>query len=344
MKTRKMWLRLFALAVLLAPQLVRAQNVGININAGQLSILNGHQGIMDVYMCNNDPGGLSTPSDAVSALVSFSTNLTILGVTKLDGTPLPAADFGIVFIDNSSQDSHNVKVLCKKPLVAFDDCAEFRILVQGNAVGTGAVSGTLLFEKLLQSNNPNDDNSASSIPVMVNLPVTLRDFNAEKVEGSVVLTWSTSEETNSDRFEVQRSTKGKEWITIESVQSAGESIAIRSYEAIDRNPLKGENLYRLKMIDKDSSTAFSSIRSVKFDGASAFVYPNPVVDYLYLSDDNWGSVSQVTILDKTGRQVYVSGKKLETKIDVRSLASGIYNVRIKTADGLENNYRVAVGK
>ncbi|MNL65040.1 hypothetical protein D3C87_1893200 [compost metagenome] len=98
------------------------------------------------------------------------------------------------------------------------------------------------------------------------------------------------------------------------------------------------------MIDKDSSYAFSSVKSVKFDGALASVYPNPVVDYLHLNDENWSKVVQVTILDKTGRQVYVSGKKPESKIDVRSLASGIYNVRVKNADGLESSYRIAVGK
>ncbi|MCF0070731.1 T9SS type A sorting domain-containing protein [Dyadobacter sp. CY261] len=345
MKTRKMWLRLFVLATLLAPQFLRAQNVGININANQLSILNGNQGTLDVYMCNNDPGGLSTPPNAVAALVSFPINLTILGVTKLDGTALAAADFDIIFISNNdSEGSHDVKVRYKKPLVAFDDCAEFRVLVQGNAVGNGLILGTLQFEQLLASNDTDDDNSESSIPVMVNLPVTLRDFNAEKVEGSAKLTWHTTEETNSDRFEVQRSVKGKEWTTIESVQSAGESTITRSYEAIDRTPLKGENLYRLKMVDNDSSTAFSRVRSVKFDGTLAFVYPNPVGDYLHLNDDNWANVSQVTILDKNGRQVYVSGKNPESKIDVRSLASGIYNVRIKNADGLENSYRIAVAK
>lgn len=345
MKTRKMWLGLTVLAGLLVPQMLRAQNVGININAGQASILNGQQGILDVQVCNNDPLGQPTPANAITPLVSFPTNLTILSVTNLNGTPLLATDYDVIFISNNdSEGSHDVKVRIKQPLQAFGACANYRINVQGNGVGAGAILGTLLFEKVLQSNSALDDNSESTIPVLVNLPVTLKEFNAEKVEKSAVLTWSTTEETNSDRFEVQRSANGKEWTTFETVQSAGESNALRNYEATDRTPMNGENLYRLKMIDNDGSTAYSAVRSLKFAGVGMVVYPNPVVDFLHLDTPDWDRVSAVMIYDVTGRAVYESRDKPESMVDVKGLLSGVYSVRVKNSDGTEQNFRIVIAK
>lgn len=41
------------------------------------------------------------------------------------------------------------------------------------------------------------------------LPVTLVNFNAIKQEHTALLTWNTTEEINSERFDVQRSLTGK---------------------------------------------------------------------------------------------------------------------------------------
>lgn len=345
MKTRKIWLCLAALAGLLMPGLLRAQNVGININAGQAFILNGNQGVLDVQVCNSDPLGQSTPANAITPLVSFPINLTILSVTNVDGTPLAAADYDVLYVSNNdAEGSHDVKVRIKKPLEAFGACALYRIHLQGNAVGTGAILGTLLFEQLLQSNSPLDDNSESTIPVMVNLPVKLKSFDAKKVENSAVVNWSTTEEINSDRFEVQRSRNGKEWSTIQTVQSAGESNSLQAYEALDRESMSGENLYRLKMIDSDGSTAFSAVKSLKFDVAGMVVYPNPVVDFLHLSAAEWDKVEAVSIHDVAGRAVYQSGDKPESSINVSKFVAGVYHVRVKKSDGTESNYRIAVAK
>ncbi|ACT93627.1 hypothetical protein Dfer_2409 [Dyadobacter fermentans DSM 18053] len=334
-----MWFSVIALTVLLMPQLVRAQNAGINIQPAQPSIMEGAQGFLDVTICAQDVVADAVPAGVLRPLISFPDNLTILEVTNLDGSA-PTAELEIQKLENDPVQGHNVRVLYLPQLPNFT-CYTFRIRVQGNAIGTGLITANLAYTTPL-SNNPNDDNSTTTIPVVVNLPVKLTKFEAVKQEGNASLTWATSEETNSDRFEVQRSADGKAWATIETVQSAGESTTIRTYEAVDRSPMNGENLYRLKMIDNDGSTAFSSVKGLRFEIASAMVYPNPVVDFLHLSDKNWEKVSEVSIHDNTGRRMYFSGNEPESKIDVRPFTPGIYTVRIKNADGSENRYSVAV--
>lgn len=341
MKTRRMWFSLVVLTVLLMPQLVRAQNAGIHIQPGQTSIMEGEEGFVDVKICAQDVIEPFVPAGVLRPLISFPNNLTILEVTNVDGSA-PTAELEIQKLENDPVEGHNVRVLYLPELPNIT-CYTFRIRVQGNAIGTGLIAANLGYTIPL-NNNPNDDNSTTTIPVVVNLPVTLTKFEATKQEGTASLTWATSEETNSDRFEVQRSSNGKEWTTIETVQSAGESTTVRTYEARDKSPMNGENLYRLKMVDNDGSTAFSSVKSLKFDVASTVVYPNPVVDFLHLSDKNWDKVSEVSIYDNVGSQVYISKSTPETRIDVRSLIPGIYTIRIKNTDGSGSSYRIAVAK
>ena len=67
------------------------------------------------------------------------------------------------------------------------------------------------------------------------------------------------------------------------------------------------------------------------------IYPNPVRDYLYIShlNDNSGEL-QVVMNDLNGLQV-ISGKfsaeRNQVRIDVSSLKSGMYFLRITSANG-----------
>jgi hypothetical protein len=62
----------------------------------------------------------------------------------------------------------------------------------------------------------------------------------------------------------------------------------RNYLFSDKDPLNNNNLYRLKVIDKDETFAYSKIRQINFkDILNIAVYSNPVTDrYLSLSNDH----------------------------------------------------------
>ncbi|MGN7888419.1 hypothetical protein [Dyadobacter sp. 22481] len=57
------------------------------------------------------------------------------------------------------------------------------------------------------------------IPFEKPLPVTLISFTAIESEGTVVLSWETTQKTNSDRFEIQRSRDAKAWFVLGSVKA-----------------------------------------------------------------------------------------------------------------------------
>lgn len=194
------------------------------------------------------------------------------------------------------------------------------------------------------TNDVNDDFTTSVTYVDGPLPVTLTSFAVTKEGSSSILRWSTTEETNSDRFEVEHSLTGKSWNKIGTVSSNGESKVLRNYFFTDAKPVNGENLYRLKMIDKDETFAYSRILSVKFDGETSdlSVYPNPVTDKLFIRD--FMKVTQVKILDMNGRSVYQSAETSTGEVNVKNLGTGVYVVNITRLDGIQSSQKIVISK
>jgi hypothetical protein len=175
------------------------------------------------------------------------------------------------------------------------------------------------------------------------LPVTLISFEVKTAEKAANLYWVTSTETNSDRFEVQRRMKSTDWETIGNVDAKGESAVKQTYDFTDKEPKAGENLYRLKMIDRDGTFAYSRISSATFEqgqGLETYIYPNPVSDQLYLKTADWSLVRTVSIFDTAGKTVYSSGEKPSEVVDVKNLQPGMYLVRVTQKDGATTVHKV----
>lgn len=173
------------------------------------------------------------------------------------------------------------------------------------------------------------------------LPVTLTSFTATKEGLTAQLKWSTTEETNSDRFEIERSQNGKNWDLIGTQKSNGESTTLKNYTFSDAKPLNGENLYRLKMIDRDATFAYSRIQSLTFasDLVTSF-YPNPVAEKLIIKTDDFSLVKNVKIFDANGRTVYQSSATPSSEINVQNLSAGLYIVQMVSKSGAVISHKV----
>lgn len=218
----------------------------------------------------------------------------------------------------------------------------------GNVIFTpeaGAQNLTSTIQYTVKDVNGVESNQATITVTLGALPVTLVSFTAQKEGETAVLNWATTQEANSDRFEIEQSLHGKVWNRIGKVESTGESKVLIKYSFTDVNPVAGsENLYRLKMVDKDETFAFSRIQSVKFDGVPAdlSVYPNPVSDKLVIRD--FAQVSQVNIYDLKGLGVYQSGLLRSDEISVSNLPTGVYTVRITRSNGSQTSQKIVVKK
>jgi len=76
---------------------------------------------------------------------------------------------------------------------------------------------------------------------------------------------------------VQSSTNaGASWNNIGTVAAHGNSSTPINYSFTDTKPANGTTEYRLEMVDKNGSTAYSTVVAVRIGVAtSVSVYPNP---------------------------------------------------------------------
>jgi len=107
------------------------------------------------------------------------------------------------------------------------------------------------------------------------LPVELTEFTAKANKVAVDLMWETASEIDNDFFVIERSSDARRFEAIGKVEGSGSTASISNYSFIDKNPLKGNNYYRLKQTDFDGAYEYSDIRNVNFDGEELQIYPNP---------------------------------------------------------------------
>ncbi|MFM2327412.1 MAG: hypothetical protein RIR31_1614, partial [Bacteroidota bacterium] len=110
----------------------------------------------------------------------------------------------------------------------------------------------------------------------------LGSFTVQKIDRTAKLSWSTEKETNSVNFIIERSTDGRTWNSIATVNAAGNSGNHTDYSFFDNAPHTGINYYRIKLVEGNGKYYYSSIRSALFYStyASATVAPNPAKDFI----------------------------------------------------------------
>ncbi len=159
------------------------------------------------------------------------------------------------------------------------------------------------------------------------MPVELTSFTGNLTsQGAVLLAWSTASETNSAYFEIQRSSNGHIWLSIDSVDAAGTTRAATDYIAYDQTPPDNNNYYRLRQVDHDGSTSYSQTVQVLIPLTESIqIFPNPASSFLTVE----GSVRPaVQIFDLAGKRVL--GPVRSTTVDISGLPSGMYFASIRT--------------
>lgn len=167
------------------------------------------------------------------------------------------------------------------------------------------------------------------------LPVELLTFNAQKKDKTVSVNWKTAQEQNSSHFEVERSAEGSRFTTIGKVTATGNTNALMSYSFPDQTPLKGNNFYRLKLVDDDGSFTYSKIVSLNFNNTgSVVVSPNPAPGRLHVQLPAGHSYTVLSITDVSGKQVLqrnIASSATGVYIDIHHLPGGMYLLQLSNA-------------
>lgn len=176
------------------------------------------------------------------------------------------------------------------------------------------------------------------------LPVEFSYFTGIAQASEHHLTWETITELNSSHFEIQRSANGKDFETIGSVRGMGTTQTVHTYNWIDKNPMEGDNFYRLRQVDFDGQYAFTRtiLLEKKTAGMELTVYPNPaehVLNVQHLSI--LPGPAKIFITDLSGRLIQTEAIVLREGInqfdlDVSELKSGNYFVSIESSEELQS--------
>lgn len=173
------------------------------------------------------------------------------------------------------------------------------------------------------------------------LPVTLLSFTATKSQHTALLNWETSVELNSDRFDIEHSTTGKDWGLIGKVKSKGTSTQKVAYTFIHEAPKTGTNFYRLKMVDRDGSSAYSTVRNLYFDGNNTTaLYPNPASDVVYISHKDLSTIRSISLVALDGRQLLFIDAVKDRSVSLKGIPTGSYILKISYRNGNVENHKI----
>ena len=189
------------------------------------------------------------------------------------------------------------------------------------------------------------DDGTANMALGAPLPVILSSFSVKKESANAVLRWSTEQEINSGRFEIERSLDGLTFMQMGAVNAAGNSSLPKYYSYPDALSNINSKIvyYRLRTVDLDGRAVYSKIVALRMDGtivlSSINVYPNPFTNNIKMQiQSNKEEVSNIRLINMNGMQVakrsvtLQPGDNIVILKDLESIPAGVYLMEIRTAD------------
>lgn len=176
------------------------------------------------------------------------------------------------------------------------------------------------------------------------LPVTLISFTAKADGNHAKLQWQTSLAQNNKGFIIYRSgddgflmPKASHWEKIGEVSAAAVvrtdgQLAVSTYTFADRNPLNGNNYYKLVQTDNSGTVTELGVRMLNFGLPVTGIrfYPNPTKDKTTVVFEV-GAYQELAITDVNGKilqRILLSAIQNKVVVDLSPNPTGLYFVRL----------------
>jgi hypothetical protein len=165
------------------------------------------------------------------------------------------------------------------------------------------------------------------------VPVTWQFVKAQLVINTTLVSWATSQEINTSKFEIEHSANGASFLKVGEVAAVGNSNIVSNYNFTHLKPVTGFNFYRVKQIDIDGSFKYSVIVKVlnRNDIKQTIIAPNPVVDVLNIVEPSTTFIGTVEVYDSKGTLVIrknINADEQVYSLPVSILAKGNYVLKV----------------
>lgn len=212
----------------------------------------------------------------------------------------------------------------------------------------GAVSNDPCGPNLVGGNNVGND----LISIYTFLPLQLTNFNVKYLgNGKSKLEWTTLNENNSLKFEIERKFDSESgWTTLGTIPAALHSSEQKIYNYTDGFSKSGNKIfYRIKQVDQDGSAKYTDIKSIQLNYSNMQIegYPNPTKNQYRLQiqskKDEKISLDVIDIMGRIiSREEFIIQEGSNTKnLQLGSLVPGTYFVKVA---GKETNESLTVLK
>ena len=178
------------------------------------------------------------------------------------------------------------------------------------------------------------------------LPVQLVNFRTQCVEGTTVLYWSTTSETENSGFFVEKSTDLQNWKTLGFVKGKGAVNSLIAYQYTDASPTPSTAYYRLKQTDHSGKQSLSDVLHSRCNASGTAIlsqvsiYPNPVSSNLQVKGLPANHTVNYALFNAQGVQLKNGTFLSETPvINMGGFTPGIYLLKITTG-GAEQVLRI----
>ena len=165
------------------------------------------------------------------------------------------------------------------------------------------------------------------------LPIQLESISAKRVGNINMIEWKCAAETNGAYFEVQSSPDGRSFTTIGKISVTGNN---SKYSFPDSKAQSASTYYRLKMVDKNGSAAYSNVVRVTMATNTITISPNPAKSFATINFNQSVSDGKISVTNLNGKTVFEQSFKSNLsayELNTQSLVNGLYIVTVKTSTG-----------
>ena len=181
------------------------------------------------------------------------------------------------------------------------------------------------------------------------LPVELVELEVIGMSRQNIIAWKTVSESNSSHFTVLRSFDGINFSNIGTVDAAGESTNLISYQFADEDVRTGTVYYRLEQYDLDGSMISTEIVSLNRSddhGGILAARPNPTEDVLFVEvkPNSMHMSPTIQMMDSRGlivrENALIPGELNIVDMSLSDLASGVYFLMYIDNEGIIHSEKI----
>ena len=197
----------------------------------------------------------------------------------------------------------------------------------GDQTHFNAAGHDILFQRVLAKN-----------VFMATLPATFLQFNAVYKNNSNIITWLTAQESNIAYYEIQRSGDGTGFAKIATV-NPNNSAGNNEYHYTDDQVLKGNNYYKVLIVDKDGKKHASPVMTVYINTGKLSIvkaFARSASQVIVEVQNNEPQMLQLELLNNMGTVISRENRKIEAGsssiyLTTPILSNGVYHIKINGA-------------